>query len=433
MANTSSKPPFQTLYRLGQAISRAFQKANCNQDALPKIAAEELQSIDTTWSFDPAEIANFLLNSSIPQTPGSQFSDLPLTVYQDRDFYVQILTWSQSTTAIHQHGFSGAFRVLAGSSIHSIYNFNAEFELGPDLAVGQIHALGSEYLPRGSIREISPGSNGLIHSLYHLDEPSLTVVVRTFAHEAYLPQLRLIRPGLMMKTDRLRNDSLVRMLSKLLHITQRLHPEQIAAIWLTKIATLDFPRLSQLYLDNRNQLGKTEEAFFNLIRNHHGHYVEALQDAGKFSNRINRISQTRKISSDPEQRFLLALLMNATDRQSILRMVNARFPGQDAVRLVADWLLRLRRPQADFGRRLKEALGRIDETAYSLGKALGANMPDDMDEQQLINLFKTSLTSTDPGHDTEGSDHHQQGPTSKVFRSFFDQLKQVEELEPLFR
>jgi hypothetical protein len=44
-------------------------------------------------------------------------------VYEDPRVYIQILFWLEGRRDIHQHEFSGAFHVLTGSSIHSMFAF----------------------------------------------------------------------------------------------------------------------------------------------------------------------------------------------------------------------------------------------------------------------------------------------------------------------
>ena len=56
----------------------------------------------------------------------SGFGAPPLVVYADEEnrFYAEILVWFPSRTAIHGHGFSGAFRVLEGYSIQGRYFYD---------------------------------------------------------------------------------------------------------------------------------------------------------------------------------------------------------------------------------------------------------------------------------------------------------------------
>jgi len=56
----------------------------------------------------------------------ASFADPPLTVFSGLRFHIDVYLWFEATTAIHQHGFCGAFQVLSGSSIHSWYTFESE-------------------------------------------------------------------------------------------------------------------------------------------------------------------------------------------------------------------------------------------------------------------------------------------------------------------
>src|ERR1019366_9823901 len=52
-----------------------------------------------------------------------------------------------------------------------------------------------EWLTRGDVRPILPGS-GLVHALFHLDRPSVSVVVRTPSDALAGPQYSYSRAGL---------------------------------------------------------------------------------------------------------------------------------------------------------------------------------------------------------------------------------------------
>jgi hypothetical protein len=69
-------------------------------------------------------------------------------VYAGRRFYVEVVFWAEGTTAIHQHSFSGAFQVLVGSSIHTLYGFERGEAVARELA--------DEAAERGGSPQFSP-------------------------------------------------------------------------------------------------------------------------------------------------------------------------------------------------------------------------------------------------------------------------------------
>ena len=98
-------------------------------------------------------------------------------MYRGRGFYIDVLFWLDGTTNIHQHGFWGAFQVLAGSSVHCRFGFDLAEEINHRLRIGKLRLLETELLGLGAIRKIL-GGELFIHSLFHLDRPSVSIVIR---------------------------------------------------------------------------------------------------------------------------------------------------------------------------------------------------------------------------------------------------------------
>src|SRR4030095_10603662 len=108
-------------------------------------------------------------------------------------FHIDIYYWLDGTTTIHQHGFSGAFQVFLGSSVHSQYSFEHERRITPHFSVGRVCLNSVELLKEGDIRTIIPGRR-FIHSLFHLDRPSATITIRTYETPSALPQYDFLKP-----------------------------------------------------------------------------------------------------------------------------------------------------------------------------------------------------------------------------------------------
>src|SRR5690606_36549914 len=152
------------------------------------LASDALAGHDDTFRWDPSAIAAYLARATVAQDPAFEFSNLPLILYRCPTFYIELLVWTRGTTAIHEHGFSGAFKVVAGSSLHTRYGFSAERRINHRLWLGRVECLGAEYLQKGSIRPSYPGAEGLCHSLLHFDHASATMVSRTHGIHSCLRQ-----------------------------------------------------------------------------------------------------------------------------------------------------------------------------------------------------------------------------------------------------
>ncbi|TNE87963.1 MAG: hypothetical protein EP330_16885 [Deltaproteobacteria bacterium] len=125
---------------------------------------------------------------------GTTFGEPPVTVYRGSDFCIDVNLWASSSTQIHEHAFTGAFQLLAGSSLQSRYAFHEDRKVG-DIGLGRLAFLGAERLLPGDVWPIAPGA-GLIHGLFHLHHPTATVVVRTYGEPELLPQRSFDAPGL---------------------------------------------------------------------------------------------------------------------------------------------------------------------------------------------------------------------------------------------
>src|SRR5882762_5482321 len=184
---------------LGELVETNWRKRDYLEDEFPEIAAQALAEIDLAKAgVSPWEIIRWV--HAEPQLTRQQdiegsFGNPPITLYNGPRFYIDIYFWLDGTTDIHQHGFAGAFQVLAGSSIHSRYSFRQEQAINTHFSLGEVSFKNTELLKKGDIRPIVPGKEH-IHSLFHLDRPSCTITVRTVTASSKQPQYSYRKPYL---------------------------------------------------------------------------------------------------------------------------------------------------------------------------------------------------------------------------------------------
>lgn len=176
---------------LGQQVDQAWRRKNYNKNFFPQIAydALSLSKLNTKITF--SEIIELGLHSdpAINQwQENSPFGDLQLIPYRDNNFYIEILVWKNGSTSIHDHGFSGAFMVLDGKSINARYTFDVQQEINTNFKIGELQGQSFEFLQPGDLREIHAG-RALIHAVYHLQEPTVSIVIRTYQDDWVMPQL----------------------------------------------------------------------------------------------------------------------------------------------------------------------------------------------------------------------------------------------------
>src|SRR5688572_13486390 len=179
---------------LGRAVLERWKQENFSLAKFPEIARAALHQQPPAKKVKlPALMRDFLLNEDQPLQTDSEFGEPELIVYSHPRFYIQLLFWIDGTTAIHQHEFSGAFHVMYGSSIHAHYAFEKAQSVTPYLRIGNVRLKQIELLEAGRTVPIASGQRA-IHSLFHLDSPSITVVVRTQHDPGTGPQFNYLPP-----------------------------------------------------------------------------------------------------------------------------------------------------------------------------------------------------------------------------------------------
>lgn len=325
--------------KLGNTIAQAWEKAGRDNDAFVDIATNALVHSQVLSTVEPGNIAHWLMSSQeVPEQYTTEFGQPPINVFVGDGFYIQVLFWLDGTTAIHEHSFAGAFGVLSGSSVQSTYSFEPQLTASPRLLIGRTTFLSSELLHRGDIRPIYSGDK-LIHSLFHLDRPSLSLVVRTSAKTApERPQYAYLRPHLAF--DDLNPPKLQAIQLRMLESLLETDP---AAFWQSAgeiVSSCDPFMLSEVLgvayhasddRDNWNGLldrvGPTNKGL-----------VEYILPCLIEGSRINRIVGLRKMVHDPVHRFFLALLLNVPAREEIYKLIALRFPLDDPQSLALRWM-----------------------------------------------------------------------------------------------
>ena len=164
---------------LGRSVLDRWKRVNFSLAKFSGIARAALEERPPAEHVDLAVfMREFLLNDEQPLQTHSGFGQPELVAYEHPRFYIQILFWLDGTTAIHQHEFSGAFHVMHGSSIHADFEFVNAQSVTSHCRVGDVRMKKIELLETGRTVPIISGRRS-IHSLFHLDTPSVTVVVRT--------------------------------------------------------------------------------------------------------------------------------------------------------------------------------------------------------------------------------------------------------------
>jgi hypothetical protein len=326
---------------LGGAIEGAWARVHHDEQAFPAIATELLRAADLPARVGIDEVLRWLLEApSLPPQDdlGAAFGDPPVTVFSAPRFYVQVILWLEGTTAVHRHGFSGAFQVLAGSSLHARYAFEPRRRINAGLLVGDLRLQRAELLAPADVRAIE---RDLIHSLFHLETPSATIVVRTRQEREALPQYDYLPPYLAYAPGAA-DPSTKRRIQALRFLSEARHPGRaaLAAELLGRAdleATFHYLRAAH----RRHGAGGKVAPLLDAARRRHGPVVDEIAASLREEVRRGAVGALRRGTRDDELRFFLALLQNLPDRDAVLAVVCARWPAGDPRARVLGWLAAL--------------------------------------------------------------------------------------------
>lgn len=315
------------LAEIGPEIDRNWRRFDYDTTVFSRIACDVLARTDRDELDLPALAARTASARHLPAR-ASSFGDARVLVWETPEFSIEVLIWHQGTTCIHEHPFCGAFQVLHGSSVHGSYRFEESRRLSAWVREGTVTSLGAELLLPGDIREIKPGPLGLCHSVFHLDAPTCSLVVRTPGEVQYFPQLDYFPPSLAVATQFSDNDPAVRHALDCTRLARRLGDDELQLRTLhTALRRLDlFRRLGVvLYMPpvSRSLRPRVVDETPTLF----GELEDAVRAAILRRWLIDDCKAVRSRVHDPLQRFVLAAAMNAPSVEAMRVLLHARCPG----------------------------------------------------------------------------------------------------------
>jgi hypothetical protein len=327
--------------QLGRAVLERWKRENFSLEKFPGIARDALEKRPPSKHVDLAKLMReFLLNDIQPAQSHSGFGQPEIIAFDHPKFYIQLLFWMDGTTDIHQHEFSGAFHVMHGSSIHAHYEFENAQSITPHLRVGDVRMKQIELLETGRTVPIISGRS-CIHSLFHLDTPSVTVVVRTQNDPGTGPQFNYLPPHVALDPEF--SDTLTMRRKQLLAVLEESGDPGYAKLVREMIAELDFERgfyILQSCMGHLQGLGEWD-VMLRVFQKKHKTLAAGIAVTLDEAVRRDTIKGLRSTITDPEHRFFLALLMNVTSRADILALVKQRFSKAKPADTILRWAMEL--------------------------------------------------------------------------------------------
>jgi hypothetical protein len=162
-------------------VEKRWGESNFNLDVFPELSAQALRSFSLKSGIPDIEsLTKEIKDMELPQQtfPRGEFSDFSLTFVRTEKLLVDIYIWFKSDTAIHNHHFCGAFKVIAGHSYQVNYDFEIEKNICPGIDQGVMKEVGNQHLNENDVIEIRPRDQ-FIHHVFHLGKPTVTLCLRT--------------------------------------------------------------------------------------------------------------------------------------------------------------------------------------------------------------------------------------------------------------
>ena len=356
--------------KLGELVETRWKNENYSEQVFPQIAAQALIESELPAKVDPWEIIRWVHTS--PTLPEQQdvegkFGNPPVTLFSGSRFYVDVYYWLDGTTSIHQHAFTGAFQVLLGSSIHSRYSFSEDRVINEHFSIGRLNLEEVQLLQKNDVHMILPGRQ-YIHSLFHLDRPSATITVRTQNTPSAAVQYDYRKPYFALNPF-FRNVVLTKKLQTVGLLLGMKHKDADAMIgdlvcssdFHTAYFVLEntFHQLKSNQMDELFGLSTSKDRFQVILdkcRSVHGEVTDLIMPVLEEQQRQFDIIKRRGTITSDEHRFFLALLLNVSSREKILELVKQRYPEQDPVETILDWIEELSHTRV-LGSKEPNALG----------------------------------------------------------------------------
>ena len=267
----------------------------------------------------------------------AKFAQPPVTLFRGRGFYIAALFWVDAQTAIHQHSFAGAFQLVDGASLALRFGFDEHRYINAHLRLGEVLVEDVEVLEPGDTRPIRPGRES-IHAVFHMDGPSLTLLVRQYTDPTAHPQLCYLPPSIAFDPSPPADHTGLRRLQLLSMLARTGDPllEEMAgravgedgALAVLGIVTrlVELPGATTLAQRLVDDVRRIDEEF-----------AVALHGAIAHLERARRsLAATARVRGRDEH-FLLGLLTFLPSRDEILRAVEKHHPGTDPRELAVRW------------------------------------------------------------------------------------------------
>lgn len=335
----------QFLKHLGEWVERDWSRSDFGLAAFPDTAARALRACRPAEHLSAMDVVEWVHDTdALPAQMdiGAHFGNPPVTVFRGRGFHIDVYYWLEGDTDLHQHAFCGAFTVLQGTSLQGICTFEKGRVLHPRLIEGKLHLEALRLMKPGEIQPITAGER-FIHSVQHLDYPTVTLLLRAEVPESG-PQHSYKMPGLSFLPLSFCGHPLRRRV-QLLRMMNLVDPARMREQVRAGLRTADPLTFAHLLFESRELFEKDWQGFADILNDVYPaqeEVLDALLPVLRDVKRVNRIVTLKvAVARDPELRYLSALLFFCTQRLRFIEAMRLRFPEEEPLEKTCALLSRL--------------------------------------------------------------------------------------------
>jgi hypothetical protein len=322
-----------TFAKIGDRLEEAHRRVDYDEDAFVELSEAMVVRERLHRRFDLGTLARDLLcHPTTFAAFDDPFGQPPVTVYRGRSFFIDLIFWLESTTAIHQHGLTGTFQVIAGSSLHTTYRWKTRRTLNSRFEVGRTTRVESEHLQPGDFRRILRGDR-FIHGLFHLDHPSVSMVVRTHYDDRARPPYTYHVPW--FRFDPFHHDPGASTKRQLVAMLGAIGSPELGRALTTFGRGASFPDLYAM-MDQLTPGTPEADTLMSIAEQRFPDLAPLAVETLSTNHRRRFIAGKRQAVRDRRQRFLLALLANLDTAEEIFARLRAWQPRREPRRLVLE-------------------------------------------------------------------------------------------------
>lgn len=325
----------EKINELGISLEKLWRRSNYNENSFLDIAVETIRAINSLPHIDPKKlVAGFCETLEGLKKSSFNFSDITFKLYEGMKFSIDFLLWMEGTTTIHQHSFTGAFTVYHGQSLHCIYDFKDRIKINSRFHEGTLKLEKSEILSPGDIREI-PNSTCLIHSLFHLWSPSATIVIRTKKDIDAGPQFNYMKPYFAIAPELMDSITynLSRTLLKFIELDRGLALKALRSAC-TRLSLDGIYAICSFLI----RKGVPGDDIINVIKSFDCTFSMKLEAVLIEEQKNRQLINLRRTILNPEQRNILACLLNLPDYKSIHEAIKTLNDSNDVNTIICNFV-----------------------------------------------------------------------------------------------